>query len=61
MPTFARPARVAAILLAAAALPLSAQQPKPATPAHLGLGAAAPAIRTEADLTRFLEDLEVQR
>ncbi|HUF36519.1 MAG TPA: hypothetical protein VMN37_11255 [Gemmatimonadales bacterium] len=30
-------------------------------PAQLALGAAPPAIRTEADLTRFLDDLELQQ
>jgi peptidyl-dipeptidase A len=51
----------AVISLALAALPLGAQQPRPATPPHLGLGAAPPPIRTEADLARFLDDLEAQQ
>ena len=40
--------------------PLAAQQPH-AAPTHMGLGAPPPAIRTEADLTRFLDDLEAQQ
>jgi len=51
----------AAILLALASTSLGAQQPRPATPAHLALGAAPPPIRTEADLARFLDDLEAQQ
>ena len=49
-----------AVLLIAVAAPLAAQKPAPA-PTHLGLGAAPPPIRTEADLARFLDDLEVQQ
>jgi hypothetical protein len=56
----ARSAR-AAILSAVLALPLAAQHPRSPAPAHLGLGAPAPAVRTEADLARFLDDLELQR
>ena len=44
----------------ALAAPLTAQQPH-AAPTHMGLGAPPPAIRTEADLTRFLDDLEAQQ
>lgn len=44
----------------ALAAPLAAQQPH-AAPTHMGLGAPPPAIRTEADLTRFLDDLEAQQ
>jgi hypothetical protein len=44
----------------ALAAPLAAQQP-PTAATHLGLGAAPPPIRTEADLTRFLDDLEAQQ
>ncbi|HKU62753.1 MAG TPA: M3 family metallopeptidase [Gemmatimonadales bacterium] len=47
----------ASLILAA---PLTAQQP-PAAPTHMGLGAAPPPIRTEADLRRFLDDLEAQQ
>ncbi len=49
---------LATFLLLAA--PLAAQQSH-AAPTHLGLGAAPPPIRTEADLTRFLDDLEAQQ
>jgi hypothetical protein len=51
----------AASSLALAAASLTAQQPRAATPAHMGLGAAPPPIRSEADLTRFLDDLEAQQ
>jgi hypothetical protein len=44
----------------ALAAPLAAQQPH-AAPTHMGLGAPPPAIRTEAELTRFLDDLEAQQ
>jgi hypothetical protein len=47
----------ASLVLAA---PLTAQQPQ-AAPTHMGLGAPPPAIRTEADLVRFLDDLEAQQ
>ena len=47
----------ASLALAAA---LTAQQPQ-AAPTHMGLGAPPPAIRTEADLVRFLDDLEAQQ
>ncbi|HYC31286.1 MAG TPA: hypothetical protein VEB59_03305 [Gemmatimonadales bacterium] len=57
---FARMPR-AALLSAVLAIPLAAQQPKSAPPVHLGLGAPAPVVRTEADLVRFLDDLELQR
>jgi hypothetical protein len=50
----------AALCLLAGALPLAAQKP-PAAPVPLALGAPAPAIRTEADLVRFLDDLELQQ
>ena len=50
----------AAVALLAAAAPLGAQKPAAAaTP--LGLGAPPPAIRSEADLARFLDDLELQQ
>lgn len=51
--------RLAAALLVAAA-PVAAQQPAPVPTPHLALGAPPPPIRTEADLARFLDDLEVQ-
>ncbi len=41
--------------------PLTAQQPHADAPTHMGLGAPPPAIRTEADLVRFLDDLEAQQ
>jgi peptidase M3-like protein/carboxypeptidase Taq (M32) metallopeptidase len=45
--------------LALAATVLAAQQPR--SPSHMGLGAAPPPIRSEADLARFLDDLEAQQ
>jgi hypothetical protein len=50
----------AALALLAGSAPLAAQKPA-AAPVHLGLGASAPAVRTEADLARFLDDLELQQ
>ena len=41
--------------------PLTAQQPHADAPTHMGLGGPPPAIRTEADLARFLDDLEAQQ
>lgn len=41
--------------------PLTAQLPHADAPTHMGLGAPPPAIRTEADLVRFLDDLEAQQ
>jgi hypothetical protein len=50
----------AALTLLAVSAPLAAQKPA-AAPVPLGLGAPAPAVRTEADLARFLDDLELQQ
>ena len=61
LPRVLRRVAAATTSLALAALPLAAQQPRTAAPPHLGLGAAPPPIRTEADLTRFLDDLEAQQ
>jgi hypothetical protein len=41
--------------------PSSAQQPHADASTHMGLGAPPPAIRTEAELARFLDDLEAQQ
>ena len=40
---------------------LTAQQPHADASTHMGLGAPPPAIRTEAELARFLDDLEAQQ
>jgi hypothetical protein len=61
MPKNALVAPAALAVLMAVAVPLASQQPRTVSPAHLGLGAPPPAIRTEADLARFLDDLELQR
>jgi hypothetical protein len=50
----------AALMSLGLASPLAAQKP-PAAPVPLGLGAPAPAVRTEAELARFLDDLELQQ
>jgi hypothetical protein len=50
----------AALMLLSLVAPTAAQKPA-APPAPLGLGAPAPAIRTEAELARFLDDLELQQ
>ena len=51
-----RPTRTVTVVCCLAA-PLAGQLPRPAaTPQPLGLGAPAPAVRSEADLVRFLDD-----
>ncbi len=48
------------LLLMAPAHLLPAQQPAPSAP-RMGLGAPPPSVRSEADLVRFIEDLEAMQ
>jgi hypothetical protein len=61
LPPLSRHVAIGAMSLALAAIPLAAQQPRAAAPSHMALGAPPPPIRTEADLARFLDDLEAQQ
>jgi hypothetical protein len=62
MHAFVRRPTLAVTVVCCLAAPLAGQLPRPAaTPQPLGLGAPAPAVRSEADLVRFLDDLEAQR